>query len=258
MHEATIEELESKQTAPEKTPPPPSRTALPLPPVAPSIATPPPSQETLTNETLIKLAKAGLSDEVIVGMMRSQAGQYSTTPTSVIAMKQAGVSDTVIAAMVGVRGAAAVKEGGGGQVAKPNDTKHAPLPEKLAHAKTAFLENRSGDQKLADNIYGQITDWERWAFVTDRGRADILLILTNEESFAGVMTTGSATAIGRSAYGTAIGIPLSQEYVYLHIVDRETGDVLWTAKSRVKIGAGRTAGTLVSDLKERLGRPATK
>ncbi len=63
-------------------------------------------------------------------------------------------------------------------------------------------------------------------FATERSKADILLILSNEESFAGVMTTGSATAIGHSAYGIGVGVPLSQQYVYLHIADRETGDAL--------------------------------
>jgi len=133
--------------------------------------------------------------------------------------------------------------------------KHAPLPDKLVRAKTVFLENRTGDQKLADKFYEEVSGWERWTFATDRSKADILLILSNEETFAGVMTTGSATAIGHSAYGVGVGVPISQQYVYLHIADRETGDALWTAKSRVKIGAGRTAGGLVSDLKKRLFSP---
>jgi hypothetical protein len=56
--------------------------------------------EVLTNETLIKLVKAGLRDDVIVGMINSQPGQYSASPKAVIAMKEAGVSDNIIAAVV--------------------------------------------------------------------------------------------------------------------------------------------------------------
>ena len=56
--------------------------------------------EVLTNETLIRLVKAGLRDDVIVGMINSQPGQYSVSPKAVIAMKEAGVSDNVIAAVV--------------------------------------------------------------------------------------------------------------------------------------------------------------
>jgi len=135
--------------------------------------------------------------------------------------------------------------------------KHAPLPDKLVQAKTVFLENSTGDQKLADRVYEQVTTWQRWAVVTDRSKADILLILSFDPNSTAVVTTGSATAIGRSAYGTGVGIPV-QWYVYLHVVDRETGDPLWTARSRMKAGAGRTAGGLLSDLKQRLGGPGAK
>jgi hypothetical protein len=62
--------------------------------------------EALTNEALIKLVKAGLGDDVIVGMIKSQPGRYSVSPDAVIAMKDAGVSDKVIAAVVSVSGTA--------------------------------------------------------------------------------------------------------------------------------------------------------
>jgi hypothetical protein len=58
------------------------------------------------------------------------------------------------------------------------EPKHAPLPDKLAHAKTVYLENSTGDQKLADGVYSLVSGWERWEFVTDRVKADILLILS--------------------------------------------------------------------------------
>ena len=127
----------------------------------------------------------------------------------------------------------------------------------VSSGETVFLEDRTGDHKLADSAYQQISGWER-TFVTDRSKADILLIVSNEATFAGVMTMGSATAIGHSAYATGFGVPLSEQSAYLHVVDRETGDGLWTAKSRVKIGASRTASTLVSDLKKRLMSVAAK
>jgi hypothetical protein len=129
--------------------------------------------------------------------------------------------------------------------------KHAPLPDKLAHAKTVYLENSTGDQKLADSLYSLVSAWEKWEFVTDRAKADILLILSYDEKMVAVATAGSATAIGHSAIGSGVAIPI-QYYVFLHVADRETGDALWTARSRIKVGVSRTAGTLLSDLKDRL------
>jgi hypothetical protein len=62
------------------------------------------AQQGLDNEQILKLVKAGLSDDVIVGMVGTQPGRYSISTNDVIALKSAGVSDTVIAAMVNKRG----------------------------------------------------------------------------------------------------------------------------------------------------------
>jgi hypothetical protein len=64
---------------------------LPLPQAAP---------QPMTNETILKLAKAGLGDDVILSMVSSQQGRYSLDADSVIALKQGGVSDRVIASMM--------------------------------------------------------------------------------------------------------------------------------------------------------------
>jgi hypothetical protein len=46
------------------------------------------------------LAKAGLSDDLIVTTINSQAGAYDTSADGLIALKSAGVSDKVVAAIV--------------------------------------------------------------------------------------------------------------------------------------------------------------
>ncbi len=73
------------------------------PPQAPRVETPaapPHSQDTLTNESLVKLVKAGMGEDTVVGIVNTQPGRYSLSTDSLIALKQAGVSDKVIAAMV--------------------------------------------------------------------------------------------------------------------------------------------------------------
>ena len=64
------------------------------------------AQETLTNDSIMKLVKAGLSDSLIVTMVQNQPGQYSLTADDIVKLKQAGVSEKVMAAMVS-KGAAA-------------------------------------------------------------------------------------------------------------------------------------------------------
>lgn len=57
-------------------------------------------QEPLTNDSVTKMAKAGLSEDVIVSMVKSQPAKYTLTPDELIALKNAGVPDKVVAAMV--------------------------------------------------------------------------------------------------------------------------------------------------------------
>lgn len=57
------------------------------------------AQEALTNDSIEKMEKAGLGDDVILSMIQGQPGQFDVTPDSLIALKREGVSDEVLAAM---------------------------------------------------------------------------------------------------------------------------------------------------------------
>jgi len=74
------------------------------------------AQEPLTNETILKLVKAGIGEETIVGMVNQQPGRYSLTPADIAALKDAGVSEKIIAAMI-VKGTTT-----GSTSSKPPDT----------------------------------------------------------------------------------------------------------------------------------------
>jgi hypothetical protein len=54
----------------------------------------------MNNDTVIKMIKAGLSDDVIATTINASAATYDTSPNGLIALKQAGASDKVIAAIV--------------------------------------------------------------------------------------------------------------------------------------------------------------
>jgi hypothetical protein len=58
------------------------------------------AQSVLNNDSITKMAKAGLGDDVIISMVKGQAGNYSVNPDAVIQLKSAGLSEKVIAAMV--------------------------------------------------------------------------------------------------------------------------------------------------------------
>ena len=58
------------------------------------------AQQALDNDAVIKLAKAGLSEDLIVTTINSSPGTYDTSANGLIALKSAGVSDKVVSAIV--------------------------------------------------------------------------------------------------------------------------------------------------------------
>jgi hypothetical protein len=64
-------------------------------------AAPATAQEVVTNETVIQMVRAGLSEGVILAKIRSSQTKFDTRTDALIALKQAGVSENVMAAILG-------------------------------------------------------------------------------------------------------------------------------------------------------------
>ena len=58
------------------------------------------AQQALNNDSVVKMVKAGLSDDLIITTINAQSGSFDTTTDGLIALKTAGVSDKVVAAIV--------------------------------------------------------------------------------------------------------------------------------------------------------------
>jgi hypothetical protein len=58
------------------------------------------AQQLLNNDAVVKLIKAGLSEDLIVSTINTQPGTYDTSTDGLIALKSAGVSDKVVSAIV--------------------------------------------------------------------------------------------------------------------------------------------------------------
>jgi hypothetical protein len=68
------------------------------------------AQQPLTNDSVLKLVKANMGDDLIVNMINTQPSTFSLTADDLIALKAAGASDKVISAMV-TKGSAAAPAG---------------------------------------------------------------------------------------------------------------------------------------------------
>lgn len=83
------------------------------------------AQQALNNDSVIKLVKAGLSEDLIVTTINGSAGNYDTSAEGIIALKTAGVSDKVVAAVVAKAAAFAPVAGPPTPVAPP------PVPQSV-------------------------------------------------------------------------------------------------------------------------------
>ena len=104
------------------------------------------AQEILTNESILKLCKAGLGEDTIVGMVKGQPSKFSLNSDDIIALKDGGVTEKVLTAMV-VKGA--------GEVGPKVDV---PKPDSTLMTKDGILlPDELGVYRLKDGKYVSIT-----------------------------------------------------------------------------------------------------
>jgi hypothetical protein len=138
------------------------------------------------------------------------------------------------------------------------DKIYAPLPDKVIAAKTVFFINESGTARFGDDLYRQIKAWNRWDVVTDREKADLVLVLSPSDTVPVVITTASATASGQSASGTRMTATgnMQTQHWHLYVMDGKTGENLWRADAsmggKLWRSWGSIAKSLLSDIRKRL------
>jgi hypothetical protein len=54
----------------------------------------------LTNESVVKMVKSGLGENLIISMIQGQAGKYVLNPDELVKLKESGVSEKILAAMI--------------------------------------------------------------------------------------------------------------------------------------------------------------
>jgi hypothetical protein len=54
----------------------------------------------MANDDILKMVKAGIGDDLIISVIQSHPGEYSTSPDDLVSLKQAGILDRVLGAMV--------------------------------------------------------------------------------------------------------------------------------------------------------------
>lgn len=145
--------------------------------------------------------KAGMNEDVILGMVNSEPGTYTVTADAVISLKQAGVSDKIINAMVSHAG---TKSDGGVRAASAE----GPL---LLHDGTPLRLRLSTNLSSADATTGQTITFE----LLDEVTVDNLIVIAR-----GAMATGTVTDAEpkkRMARGGKLDVSIE----YVRLVDDE-------------------------------------
>jgi len=97
------------------------------------------AKKVLTNESVVLLVKAGLSEEVVISLIHKSPTEFELTPEALIKLKQEGVSDTIIKAMV-----------------EPSSVKH---PEKASTGAVVIMsEIEQAEVYLDGNYLGKVNE----------------------------------------------------------------------------------------------------
>jgi hypothetical protein len=142
------------------------------------------AQESMNDESILKLVKSGIGDDLIVSMVQNQPGKYSLSPDDVVRLKQAGISERILTAMA-KKGTAnketsaegvkiAVKTPVQLSLADALSSKDANAGDtfKLIVVKDVIVEGRVVISK-GDSANGRIITSEKKSFATHNGKLEV-------------------------------------------------------------------------------------
>jgi len=123
------------------------------------------AQQSMSNDTVVKMHASGLSDEMIISTINAQPGTYATSVDDLIALKKSGLTDRVIGAMIVKNGGIAtttVAQGVPPATANP-DSPQGPPPDPSAQPRV-FLQSASKGNNVGaarDQSMEMSKDFER-------------------------------------------------------------------------------------------------
>ena len=134
--------------------------------------------------------------------------------------------------------------------------RYAPLPEKVVNSKTVFFINDTTSSRFGDDLYQELKKWNRWQVVTDKKKADLILVLSQRDHIEGAIATATATTSGNTAYATGSSVPVKSSSWHILLIDPTNGQTVWvsshTMGGRLWQSWGSVARSLLLDIQKRL------
>lgn len=217
-----------------------------------------PAQEVLANESIVKMVKAGQSEDVIVNVVNLQPGKYSLSTDNLVALKNANVSPRVITAMMNKsQGAAPVPPAPAGF----DSSTPPPSPAPATPASPSITDLKSIQKVYIEKMPNDLDQYLRAEFNKQlKGR--VTVVLKKEEA------DGIITGINEEQKGTAAKV--TGRYLGLHdtvngtisLLDKTESNILWSDEAGDRNlffgiahrgGERKVADRLVSKLKKAMG-----
>ncbi len=115
------------------------------------------AQETLTNDSVVKMVKAGLGESLILSMVQNQPGKYSLAPDDLVNLKKQGVSEKVMAAMVAKNSGAATPASTPSQAASSNAMTTTGDPDLPSNMDIGVYYRKAGKW---DEMLPEVVNWK--------------------------------------------------------------------------------------------------
>lgn len=210
------------------------------------------AQQALNNDSVIKLVKAGLSDDLIIATINATPGTYDTSADGIIGLKSGGASDKVIGAIL-------VKSSPKAAAITPEPSQAAPgsTPQTSAPAQPAQVApspattgaeepgTASGSRPVTAGsrvVIAPMGGFETYfaaavrekkvpiTLTLDKSSAQYFVVSTNTEWQGFVFGSGGAAtwnrAGGTAAYGSSASSTRGLE-ASIMLIDAKTKDVIW-------------------------------
>lgn len=122
------------------------------------------NEETLTNDSVVVMTKAGLSQAIIINQIRSSKTNFNLSTAELMRLKRERVADAVIEAMqqaaapkapAGTNGVHGSGDDGAGGASSASAASNVPMPEEPGIYLIAPGDSKSGLTQLEPSVYSQ-------------------------------------------------------------------------------------------------------
>lgn len=125
------------------------------------------AQDTLTNDSVVKMVKAGLAENLVVSMIQNQPGKFSLTPDDLVKLKQQGLTEKEMAAMIS-KGSNAAPAAAAGSKAKEAASADTDLPK---DADIGAYYKKSGNW---EEMLPEVVNWKTGGVVKHLASAGVV------------------------------------------------------------------------------------